>query len=62
MATKKGINDIVMLLLDRGADIGSTDKVNYNEMNYLEINEKTQNIAIQVIVNFKVEWNQDVLI
>ena len=55
MATEKGINDIVMLLLDRGADIGSTDKVNYNEMNYLEINEKTQNIAIQVIVNFKVE-------
>ena len=39
MATEKGINDIVMLLLDRGADIGSTDKVNYNDMNYLEINE-----------------------
>ena len=39
MATKKGINDIVMLLLDRGADIGSTDKVNYNEMKYLELHE-----------------------
>ena len=28
MATKKGMTDIVKLLLDHGAEINSTDKVN----------------------------------